>query len=320
MSRPVSNGFLNDLKNGILAPIASRVRVDDTLMLAFRGNSINVYYRGGSILRLTQQAEAGRYKPEFDPNYEKNGVKASSDLPVVIGTVADCEAWIGAFPVLKQIMDFYFAKHRKLEREFQQLVAWENNRSGIANSTEYFITDIEYADVLHGARLDMLGLKWPSTDRQDGSRCTPVLIEMKYGIGSYEGDAGIVKHVADLRGMLSRETTMDRLNQDIAGQFAQLDELKLVNFNKAKSFKNVEVVGKPEVILLLANHNPRSRTLLNALEKIEEPSGINLRFFAASFAGYGLHDACMMDLEEFRELVSSHLTKGKRLIGSAHRT
>ena len=68
-------------------------------------------------------------------------------------------------------MNFHFADNRKSEREFQQLVAWENNRSAIANDTEYFITDVEFADVEQGTRLDMLGLKWLSKDRKFNDRC-----------------------------------------------------------------------------------------------------------------------------------------------------
>ena len=55
-------------------------------------------------------------------------------------------------------MDYHFSVKWKLEREFQQLVARENNRSAISNQTEYFITDIELAD--EQSRFDMLALKW----------------------------------------------------------------------------------------------------------------------------------------------------------------
>jgi len=119
------------------------------------------------------------------------------------------------------------------EREFQQLVAWENNWSVISNATEYLITDIEYADVRHSARLDMLGLRWLSADRKDGSRCSPVFIEMKYGIGAYDGDAGIAEHITDLNAILSDQGTRDQLNPTIAAQFNQLSGLDLVQFHRS---------------------------------------------------------------------------------------
>jgi hypothetical protein len=266
-------------------------------MLAIRGTSINVYYRGGSILRLEQDEH--RYVPQFDANYAKGEPLPS--LPSVISTPEQCEAWINALPALKEIMNTFLSVHAKSEREFQQLVAWENNRSPIANSTEYFITDIEYADVRQNARLDMLALKWLSHHRKDGSKCTPVFIEMKYGIGAYDGDAGIRKHIDDLESILDDPEKVHHLNRTIADQFNQLSALGLISFNRSKEFETVSVSGRPEVVFLLANHNPRSRRLLNIIEAIEEPKSFDLRFFSAAFAGYGMHEDCMMTLDAFRE-------------------
>ena len=203
--------------------------------------------------------------------------------------------------------EWFLCNAQKISREFQQLVAWENNRSAISNETEYFITDIEHADMKQGARIDMLGLKWPSAYRKDGLRCTPVFIEMKYGIGAYDGAAGIAKHVGDLNAMLSTLEARDQFNQTIANQFNKLSRLCLVNFNKSKAFDGVQVSGTPEVIFLLSNHNPRSRKLLNTLATVEESPHFHLRFFVASFAGYGMHESCMMNLEDFKTLVASFL-------------
>jgi hypothetical protein len=61
------------------------------------------------------------------------------------------------------------------------------------------------------------------------------------------------------------------------------------------------VSSRPEMVFLLANHNPRSRKLLNIIEAIEEPKSFDLRFFSAAFAGYGMHEGCMMRLDKFRE-------------------
>jgi hypothetical protein len=52
--------------------------------------------------------------------------------------------------------------------------------------------------------------------------------------------------------------------------------------------------------------NPRSQKLSRILESISEPANFDLRFFTASFAGYGMHDACMARLEDFKKLVKKH--------------
>lgn len=57
--RKISSNFLNDLANesGQLNPILKRVQKDHTLLLAIRENTINIYYRGGNILRLREQGQ-----------------------------------------------------------------------------------------------------------------------------------------------------------------------------------------------------------------------------------------------------------------------
>ena len=299
MSRAITETFLGALQSGCLAKLTERVRNDDTLMLALRGNYINIYYRGGSILNISEKN--GRYSAWFDTNYSQDNESVPA-LPSV-SSDDDCESWVATLSTLKELMNFYFAKKRKSEREFQQLVAWENNRSLIASDTEYFITDIEFADAEKSARLDMLGLKWLSNNRKDETNCRPVLIEMKYGIGAYDGDAGIAKHISDLKEILASSEKREMLNRTIADQFDQLLQLGLVQFNRSATYKRAVVSGRPEVIFLLANHNPRSKKLLNILSTVEDPTDFDLRFFTASFAGYGMHDACMLGLSDFRELL-----------------
>jgi hypothetical protein len=93
-------------------------------------------------------------------------------------------------------------------------------------------------------------------------------------------------------------------------QFNQLDELDLLNFNRSSNGTKVKLVGteKPEVIFILANHNPRSTKLRSILEEpevvaYEQNQGFDLRFFVSSFAGYGLHADCMFTPTQFRELL-----------------
>ena len=300
--RSLSPEFLNDLKTGMLSPLRAKVRSDDTLMLALRGNYINIYYRGGSILRLTQRASASEYDAFFDKAY----CKISKDLktgPTIVNDADGASSWVEAFKDLKEVMNDFFSANRRLEREFQQLVAWENNRSTVANETEYFITDIEFADSDQGAKIDMLGLKWLATHRQTGLKCWPVFIEMKYGDDAITGTAGIAKHVRDLTQIFANAERREALNHIIIEQFKQLSDLELVEYNKSDRVKGFKITRKPEVVFLLANHNPRREMLLKVLEEIDESPDFDLRFFVASFAGYGMHDACMLRLHEFRERV-----------------
>jgi hypothetical protein len=116
--RKLSETFLNDLKNndGLLRPIIERVKLDHTLMLAIREDYINIYYRGGNIIKVKEQGKSS-YKATFDDQYNKNG-KIIPKIPKVITSPDDAMAWVEAFPHLKEIMDLYFSIKIKPEREF----------------------------------------------------------------------------------------------------------------------------------------------------------------------------------------------------------
>ena len=305
--RGLSRKFMNDLlqPEGSLHPILERVKKDHTLMLSIRDGYINVYYRGGNILRVTRCNDA--YQTYFDLQYGL-GQKIDS-CEDIINNQADAEKLVTLLPDRKVIMDEYFAAKGKMEREFQQLVARENNYSSISNETEYFISDIEVT-VPNLARFDIVAIRWPTKYRKYGSKCRPALIEMKYGDGSLKGDAGLLKHLEDMQAfILDREQYKDLL-RTMQRQFNQLDELGLLNFNKGTSNAKVELnpADKPEVIFILANHNPRSSILKKIirdpeLEKYAQSKLFDLRFYIASFAGYGLHVDCMHTLAEFQKFV-----------------
>ena len=303
--KALSEEFMNDLskQDGMLHSILARVKEDHTLMLAIREDYINIYYRGGNILKVTKHR--GYYKADFDTEFSKSG-QPIPDLPGNITNQDDAKKWVASFQDLKGIMDGYFSTHGKAEREFQQLVARENNYSTISSECEYYISDIEYTDPADtSARFDILAIRWLRTQRKDGRNCKAALIEMKYGDGALRGDAGIIEHLKDMHDMISNKERYDNLLKTMESQFNQLEKLGLLRFNKSKSFSGVKIADKkPEVIFIFANHNPNSsklETILSGL-KIDAHKEFDLKFYVASFAGYGLHAKCMRTLAEFRNL------------------
>ena len=48
-NRQISEEMLNAFLSGELSSLLEAVKKDDTLDLELRGNSVNIYYRGGSI-------------------------------------------------------------------------------------------------------------------------------------------------------------------------------------------------------------------------------------------------------------------------------
>ena len=308
--RSLSQSFMNDLLNpdGLLCPILERVRQDHTLMLSIRKGYINIYYRGGNLLR-TKEQHKGSYSAFFDNKYNKSGVP-SPVLPNTIESPDAARTWVDSFQNLKGIMDFYFSQYNKPEREFQQLIARENNFSTIASQSEYFVSDIEFADSALGARFDMLALRWPSSQRKDPNSCRPALIEIKYGDGALRGQAGILKHLQDFDALISNGENYKALVETMEMQINQLDQLGLLEFNRIADWTNFKLDpnNKPEVIFILANHNPRSTKLNTILDDpqiaaYQRSPNFDLRFYVASFAGYALHTDCMVTLDQFRKLL-----------------
>jgi len=128
-------------------------------------------------------------------------ITINGSLPKVLNAISESKKWVELLPFLKQAMDEYFSKYGKCEREFQQLVARENNNSVIANDTDYYITDIEYTSSESiNSRFDLVGIKWESssTNRKKADNCHLVFIEMKYCDNAIGGSAGIKKHLVDI--------------------------------------------------------------------------------------------------------------------------
>jgi len=307
-SRAISKNFRDALKDGLLKPILERIKLDEILMLALRGNYINIYYRGGNLIKITEQN--GRFFGEFDQNYIcphtqflKEEIEKLQEIK--LDNDDGVKEWVNAIPKLKLVIDIYLGSVKdKHEREFQQLVARENNASGISNETEYFIADIEYTRPGLKARFDLLAIQWLANKRSNGSNCRLALIEMKYGDKAIGGTSGLDKHLKDIGQLFSDNDKKDYLLKEVQLMFDQLRDLGLIRFGTRGNENEVklDITARPEVIILLANHNPRSASLMSELEKITDPENFDLRFFVSSFAGYGMHTQCMFKLKEFKEL------------------
>lgn len=304
-SRTLSPSFVDALLKGVLNPILERVKNDHTLMLAIRDGYINIYYRGGNLLAI--KSATGGYKATFDTDYNKTGGLIPK-LPETISTQEESRQWVEAFPKLKEVMDHYFSNHAKPEREFQQLIARENNFSTVSNQSEYFITDIEFADSTLGARFDMLAIQWLASDRKNAHNCKAALVEVKYGDDALGGNAGLKKHLKDIELFVSDPEKYGKLLGTMEGQLNQLHKLGLVNCKGSDQGAEVtlKIDTKPEVIFILANHNPRSKKLEDILasetvKKYAASDKFDLRFFVACSSGYAMHRGCMLSLADFEK-------------------
>lgn len=295
--RRINNNFYKALKTGKLKKLLDCVLEDDFLCLELRGNAVNIYYRGGSLFKINDKND--KYNITFDTRYDKD--KKLNPNP-------DIEEAVKSIPFYKQAMDKWFHEHPKYEREFQQIILRENNNSGkISRATDYYIVDIEYQDTENSSRFDMVAFKWPSNGaaRKNTNALSLALIEVKYGDNAVGGNAGIKKHLDDLKFFIDDKEKLKEFKEDMEQVFKQKCELGLMDGLQGHQFEVSLSDDEPEVIFIFANHDPDSKKINNILSDINI-SDCPFKILAAqsSFMGYGLYMDNMIEIKDFINMLS----------------
>jgi hypothetical protein len=302
--RGLSSRFMGDLKNnnGVLFPLLCAVKNDSGLCLQIRENYINIYYRGGSIMKVSSEG-VRLYRPTFNEKYLTALLNQVLDqTPEVLESQQDSCMWVSVFPSLKYAMDLWFGKHPKDEREFQQLIVRENNIGKCARKTDYFICDIEYAN--SEGRFDLIAACWPSrgSERKKANNIGLAFIEMKYADGALRGESGMSGHIKGMINFLGNPERLKLIKREMKTVFNQMKKLDLIDVGKEMVSFNDE---KPEFIFVLANHDPDSKVLQREIKGIEEEIAgnlpFNLKFAVSNFMGYGLYSQNMYGLNAFQE-------------------
>lgn len=301
MKRLLCDTFIYDLLEGKLKGLLRYIKNDNSLDIEIRENYINIYYRGGNALKVTE-TNANNHDFYYDRNYLSI---ASFLLKDTIDAYKSNSDWNSYFPAVKQAMDFYFTTYCKEEREYQQHVVRENNYSSIANSTDYFIVDIEY-DNRKNARFDIVAIEWQSktTMRKlmKGYKPKLVVIEMKYGDRSFRGSAGISKHITDFNKFIANPQTVVEFKEEMLGIFRQKRQLGLIPCLSGDQNSNVvtEFSDEIEMMFLIANHDPTSSILQIELNSLDNH---NVKFITSNFTGFGLFKENVFDSVTFLKTI-----------------
>ena len=301
-ARGLSPVFMKDLKQsgGVgLNRILEAVKSDSSLALEIRKDYINIYYRGGNLIKISEKN--GVYSAYFNLDYLISGRKYS--LSSTLKTYSHVTEWLETIPLLKNEMDLWFGKNPKNEREFQQLMVRENNFKGTAKGTDYFICDIEYANT--EGRFDLIAAYWPSSGaaRKNNQNVGLAVIEMKYMDGALAGKAGILTHIKDMKKYFDPAgNNLALLKEEMKQVFNQKKELGLIdNEKKIEKFSD----RKLEYIFVFANHDPDSKILYNELQKVQMLAGalpFELKFATSNFMGYGLYKQNIYSLDDFLKI------------------
>ena len=298
--RQLKPEFLSALKEGELSCLLKLVKDDSSLCLELRGDYINVYYRGGSLMKVAHGSSGSSF--DFD---EKYGAKRPE-------ATAGVDAWLDAVPHLKHAMDQHEVRSKsRSEREAQQLLLRENNFGRGARSTDYYICDIEYR--AEQGQFDMVGVHWPSTrtDRKEAKGRRLVFIEVKYGKDALDNVAGVVSHIEDISNFLSEPKRVQSFKKDMVEVFNQKLDLGLIDCGKP-----LESFGEkcPLILLVLINQDPDASTLRSVLQELpESPKNAEVLVANSSPMGYGLWKSRMSPLDDY--IRSLNAGDGRRPVG-----
>lgn len=247
--RGINERFINDLKTGCLSYFLNQVKSNrDKLCLEIRDGYINIYYKGGNLLKITQKKKGysfhfdARYclNKDDDSNYEKlSGLSSSST-----------QDYIDNFELMMVEMDSWLGKHPKKERTFQHEL--------LVNNTN--VIDIEYATPRSkvtgeklNMRLDMLMV--------EGDKL--IIVENKYGIGAISGNAGVKDHYDDICTLVNTSDVYEELLQSVKNIAKAKYELGLLG-NPVNDIDK----SKTEILFLFADFNEKSETLKNEIKSM----------------------------------------------------
>jgi len=155
---------------GHLNPLLSFLHSDHTICPEIRDDRLTLYYRGGAIASIRLKNRV--YELHFDNRHLNactadwamewcetvRGATTNGQPAVLVDERATINS-IRRVPAYKACMDQYFRQEGGAERELQQQIVRENNRAGaVANSTDYYVCDMETAEAVNITRFDLVGV------------------------------------------------------------------------------------------------------------------------------------------------------------------
>jgi hypothetical protein len=257
--RGLSPEFIQNLQTGFLAGLRQKVLEDQDLNLEIREDYLNIYYKGNSLLKLTEQRHSRRYQVYLDKKFWEN----LSPVAYLVDEKTTQE-FLAQIPAVKENI----IQHGKLslEVEYEQLIIRANNQER-RNNSEYFIIDRQY--VIPEGRFDLIGFYW-GRSRRRGQTVPLCLIEVKFALNTdirevhqqLERYYGAIKLRA--KEMVAEFQTIfeQKLELGLFNQLGQVEALKTLKFS--------DDYQQFQFVLILVDYNRYSSLLeLNNLRQLE---------------------------------------------------
>jgi len=275
MSRKLLETFMSALQTGFLSSLREKVIADKDLDLQIRDNYLNIYYKGNSLLKLTERS-AKKYKVDINAKFE-----SEPEIQELCDEITTAK-FIKKIPFLKENI----IKHGKnsLEIEYEQLIIRTNN-SELDNNSEYFIVDRQY--VANGEdrnRFDLTGFHWPQAGRRKGDQVPLCLMEVKFALN---------KDIKNIHEQISRyyDFLQDNINEfaeETQNVFQQKLALGLINQgeNRVEALRTLRFspnIDEAQFVLILVDYNPFSK-LLDTEKMKKLPFAEQIKIFYTGFA------------------------------------
>ena len=196
-------------------------------------------------------------------------------------------------------MNAYFANTPKMERQYQQIIEWENNRDLHSN---YTVTDIEYQKA-NDFRFDLIAVN--RRRQKDYQNLKLSIIELKYGANSIGNDSGVYEHFKDVSN-LTDSAIMD-LVEETKFIINCKQELGLISLlDSEKNGINIST-DSIDLIYFIGDISIEQRgKLLAELEKInntlqlsDRKIAIDVKVFCPYLTGNVMFDHDILTIEEF---------------------
>lgn len=244
--RGINKQFIEDLQTGELSFFLHKVKsMGDSLSIEIRNGYVNIYYRGGNLLKIVQKRKG--YSFHFDSRYCLN--KKDTSLHDLLSSLqsTDIESYINYFDLMLSEMDSWFIEHPKKEREYQHGILISNPN----------ILDIEYQINYRDEENNPKAMRFDMILFADDSI---IIAENKYGNGAVCGSAGLSKHYKDICSVLSNEALHEELLSSIKDIAENKKELGLIDFDIPQLSRD-----KTKILFVLADYNRKSEIMKNEI-------------------------------------------------------
>lgn len=239
--RSIDIQFIEDLLCGKLAYFFDEVKNNrNVFSLEIRNGYINIYYKGGNLLKIVQKR--GGYYFHFDAKYCKHKDN-EKNFELLKSLNNDIDSYKKYFGLMMREMDLWFDEHPKEERDYQHRL--------LVNNPE--IIDIEY-QIGRLMRLDMLMFANEKL----------MIVENKFGTGAIGGKAGLSKHYSDICNVLKNPALLDEMLDSVCHISKAKKALGLTD----RAIEKTDIKGV-EILFLLADYKSKSQSLDNEIKKMD---------------------------------------------------